>query len=171
MMRFYLLILVVFIAGCMTAPPQPIPVEEKVFEVPGVSQKDLFSRARVWFGDSFISPESVITFEDANAGEIRGRSDSQIVFSEESIKKMKTANVLMNLGGENPVYEPEYLKYSIQISVKEGKARMVLTNFTHTVERQFAEDVPIFAKTNANRLFVSFEKAIQSELASKDESW
>ena len=74
--EFVFLIGVISLASCMTTPiPLPEPIEQ-IFEVLDVSGE--YSRARVWFGDSFTSAKDAITFEDVNAREIRGRSYSEV---------------------------------------------------------------------------------------------
>lgn len=106
-MKNLTLISLLLLTSCMvTQLPTEQTTLEKVIEVPGVSQNDLYVRANTWFVRTFNSAESVIEFQDKESGKIAG-------------KYIVGYNYLLT----------EYLgKQTITVDVKEGKARIRIEN-------------------------------------------
>ena len=65
---FSIALFAVILLGCATTFEE----RESVFEVPGVSQDEIFKRARLWIAETFVSAEDVITFDDADLGIVKG---------------------------------------------------------------------------------------------------
>jgi hypothetical protein len=68
---------ILFIASCSSAPP-PVKLSEplafsEVVDVTNVSQTELFTRANIWFVNTFNNAESVIEFSDKDSGVIVGK--------------------------------------------------------------------------------------------------
>jgi hypothetical protein len=66
-----------FLYACGTMMGAKAPEEarrfEKVIDVPGFSKSDLYVKANAWFVETFNSAESVIEFQDKEAGKIMGK--------------------------------------------------------------------------------------------------
>lgn len=83
----------------------------EVVQVPGVSQAELYARAKLWFANTFKSAKDVVQAEDKDAGIIQGTGFQDITV------------VSMGL----PVREK--LWYTIKIALKEGRYKYNITDF------------------------------------------
>lgn len=56
-------------------PTSPMEMRsfKKIFEIPNISKDELYIRANAWFVNTFNSAESVIQFQDKDAGKIMGK--------------------------------------------------------------------------------------------------
>ncbi len=72
------IILAVFmLSGCGTvmgvkAPPEASSME-KIIDIAKADKDELYIKANTWFVDTFVSAESVIEFQDKEAGKIAGK--------------------------------------------------------------------------------------------------
>ncbi len=65
------------LAGCATTPQQPSePVKfEKVYQIDGLNQAQIYDGARQWFAVAFASANAVIQYEDKASGTIIGKGN------------------------------------------------------------------------------------------------
>ena len=89
---------------------------EKVIQADSVKKDVIYNGLKEWVGMSFKSAKNVIEMDDKEAGIILLRPVSDY--------KMKG---LTYLGFEG------YLKYTIKLSLKDGRFKVVVTNFEHSV--------------------------------------
>ncbi len=67
--------LIFALASCASAPAEnweELATYEKIVDVPGKSQSEIYILANKWMVENFNSAESVIEFQDKEAGEIAG---------------------------------------------------------------------------------------------------
>lgn len=90
------------------------PVESaKVVAVTGVNQKALFQKSRQWFSEYFVSGESVVDYEDAQAGTIIGKGVGKI--------------------GSDPLGIIAYkIRFTIRIDTKDGRMKITTKILSHT---------------------------------------
>jgi hypothetical protein len=65
-----------FVLSCsFDRPTSPMEMRlfEKIFEIQNTPKNELYIRANAWFVDTFNSAESVIQFQDKEAGKIMGK--------------------------------------------------------------------------------------------------
>lgn len=74
---FTLLLVIAVTNACATMTGAKAPQEsrsiEKIIEIANVSKSDLFVRVNSWFVDAFTSAESVIEYQDKEAGRVMGK--------------------------------------------------------------------------------------------------
>ena len=106
-MKNLTLISLLLLTSCVvTQLPTEQTTLEKVINVPGVAQNELYVRANTWFVKTFNSAESVIEFQDKEAGKIAGKY---------------SLNYSLMLS-------PFRSTQSITVDVKESKARIRIEN-------------------------------------------
>ena len=91
----------VILLGCATTFEE----RESVFEIPGVSQDEIYKRARLWIAETFVSAEDVITFDDADLGIVKGTA----------------------IGGYRPALDWEgyvEFKYNFSVYTRDGGAKL-----------------------------------------------
>lgn len=100
----------------------------EVIQAPGVSDKELYNRARDWFTTHYRSVEFVATLQvdDWEAGKLTGNARIPVVLNPQ--------------GGLSGVYS---LYHLVRVQVKEGRFKYEVTNFTHSVLRGVSTDIRI----------------------------
>lgn len=88
-------------------------VYEQVIDVPDKTKSQLFSNAKVWMANTFVSSKDVIQSEDKEAGNIIGKGFTKVYF-----KSMVT------------IERNDY--FTIQIDVKDNKYRYKIHDITVT---------------------------------------
>lgn len=65
------------LSGCATTPQSPSePVKfEKVYQIDGLNQAQIYDGARQWFATAFRSANAVIQYEDKATGSIIGKGN------------------------------------------------------------------------------------------------
>jgi len=111
MKKIYIFISLIFIlVGCFTIASDIEPVKGEVgsliVELENISKDELYIMANSWAVDTFVSAESVIEFQDKEAGIIKGKYFTSFL---------------------NGIYLIN-VKTIITVEVKEGKARIQLTD-------------------------------------------
>lgn len=103
----FITIVMILITGCATikVPPE-MRTFEKIVEISNQSKNDLYIKANSWFVSTFNSAESVIEFQDKEAGKIMGK----YVFS--------------YMEG---IYYYD-IKQTISIDIKDSKVRIVISD-------------------------------------------
>jgi|AntAceMinimDraft_9_1070365.scaffolds.fasta_scaffold29049_2 hypothetical protein len=75
--NYLILLIVILFVSCVTydraITPEEMKTYEKIFEIPNTNQNELYVRANSWFVNAFKSAESVIQFQDKDAGKIMGK--------------------------------------------------------------------------------------------------
>lgn len=104
------ILLLVIASGCATmmgakATPE-MRTYERIIEIPGQTKDQIYIRANSWFVETFNSAESVIEFQDKEAGKIMGK----YVFS--YAEGVYTYSV----------------KQTVDISIKDDKVRVIINN-------------------------------------------
>lgn len=89
---------------------------EKVIQADSLKKDAIYNGLKEWVGMNFKSAKSVIEMDDKEAGILLLRPLSNY--------KMKG---LTYLGFEG------YLKYTIKLNIKDGRFKVVITNFEHSV--------------------------------------
>jgi hypothetical protein len=79
------------------------------------SKQELYVRAREWFARTYNSSNSVIQYEDKEAGKIIGKAVMQVYHK---------------VFGSN--YPSGYIHYTVSIFLKDGRYRFEFTDFYHT---------------------------------------
>lgn len=103
-------ILLLIASGCATmmgakATPE-MRAYERIIEIPGQTKDQIYIKANSWFVETFNSAESVIEFQDKEAGKIMGK----YVFS--YAEGVYTYSV----------------KQTVNISIKDDKVRVIINN-------------------------------------------
>jgi hypothetical protein len=75
-------------------------------QVDSVSKKDLFNRAKSWFGETYKNSKEVLQIQDIENGELLGKA----IFNYSS---------------------NEYVRYTIKILIKDGKYKCEIYEFEH----------------------------------------
>ena len=100
------------LAGCTVTEYKPVEVTT-VVDVPNQNQKILYRKTRQWFSQYFVSGESVIDYEDPEAGTIIG-------------------NGITNIGSD-PFGLIQYdIEYNVRIDTKDNKFRALTKIIKHT---------------------------------------
>ncbi|MDZ4288983.1 MAG: DUF4468 domain-containing protein, partial [Prosthecobacter sp.] len=90
--------------SCVTQPTVPVETTE-VVEVSGQGQRAIYDKSRQWFSEYFVSGESVVDYEDPQAGTIIGKGVGKI--------------------GTYPLGIIEYnIKYTLRIDTKDGRFKV-----------------------------------------------
>ena len=145
---FILLLSILLFWSCANMPDmEPVTgeVDSRTIDVPGAAQDDLYIIANSWMVDRFVSAESVIEFQDKEAGMIKG-------------KYVTSISDLWN------IYN---IKTTVTVQVKEEKARIVLADpyiiGYGELRNKGAYDK---AKVEWSALIDSFAQAIKTQKAS-----
>jgi hypothetical protein len=85
-----------------------------VVQVPGVSQAELYTRAKLWFADTFKSAKEVVQADEKDAGIVQGRGWAPIS--------------IHFIGARRPTTDFK-LWQTIKIMVKDGRYRYEISSF------------------------------------------
>lgn len=143
------------------AMPQYSPVESaKVVAAPGWKQKPLFQKSRQWFSEYFVSGESVVDYEDVEAGTIIGKGIGTI--------------------GSDPLGIIQYrIHYTVRIDTKDGRLRVTTKIIKHTnTDHQRTYDVGHVPKGREDKairhmaeIVNNIEKYVTSGAQSASSDW
>jgi len=120
-MKAFLLALLIFAPMLMRAQSVVLPIDSTthkvtftgVVQVPGVTQADLYSRAREWFATNFNSGKAVLDMDDKEAGKMIGKA-----YADFSLRAPLVGDITQKLWRQVKVY------------VKDGRYRYELTEFS-----------------------------------------
>ena len=93
----------------------PITYTEVIKVDSNVSSKELYIRARTWFAETYRSAKDVIQMDDKESGILVGKGNFKY-----------TSSVFMGSEGTKG-----WVRYTITISVKDGRYKYEITNFNH----------------------------------------
>lgn len=141
------------VSGCVSTETYK-PVELTNFiEVQDMDQKVLFNKTRQWFSEYFVSGESVIDYEDKEAGTIIG-------------------NGIADVGSEAFGIIQHGIHFTLRVDTKDGKLRVLTKIIKHTNSDStngtydavyVAEDRIVKAKVEIDLLVKSLENHIQKQ--------
>jgi hypothetical protein len=131
------LFLLLFIAPAFSYS-QNVPIDSltnkivfsEVVKVDSVSKDELYTRAREWFAKTFKSAQDVLQMDDKESGKLIGKGSSKGV----NHLQLSTNSF--------------YLNYMISITIKDGRYRYEVTDFT-------AKDEPTQYRLNPSLLLLS----------------
>jgi hypothetical protein len=83
----------------------------EVVQAPGVSQSELYSRAKLWFASTFKSAKDVVQADEKEAGVVQGTGWS--------------TTYVKSLG----IPSPQKLWYTVKIAVKDGRYKYDISSF------------------------------------------
>lgn len=104
----YIPLLAILFASCRPLPVMRFGASETV-DMPGVSKDKLYQRAVEWFNETFKNTKAVIQSQDKEAGTFYAKGAFEFFLS-----------------GRTDV-----ITFSINIAVKDGKYRYVISDFNH----------------------------------------
>lgn len=109
----------VVLGGCATAPQQPSePVKfEKVYQIEGLNQAQIYDGARQWFATAFRSANAVIQYEDKATGSIIGKGNMPYRCS-------GFADCMTVTSGDR-------VDFTVRVDTKDGRMRVSYDNLTH----------------------------------------
>lgn len=116
--QFFILVFSIFIfTFSFSQEPiaEPLTFSEVVKVDTSVSAKELYSRARTWFAETYRSAQDVIQMEDKEEGKIVAKG---------AIKY--NSNVFVGSLGTKG-----WIRYTLTIIVKDGRYKFDMTNFIH----------------------------------------
>ena len=107
------------LVGCATTPQQPSePVKfEKVYQIEGLNQAQVYDGARQWFATAFRSANAVIQYEDKTTGSIIGKGNMQYRCS-------GFADCMTVTAGDR-------VDFTVRVDTKDGKMRVSYDNLSH----------------------------------------
>lgn len=137
------LILLVTLASCATyGTVDDIHSEKLVVEAPGNSAEDLYVKAASWMVDSFNSSDSVIEYEDKEAGIIKGKFrivDSRYDFEMSVTVETRPERARLSIIPTG-IYG-NYNEYLVQSSIDEYNAEclLLLESFKAAIQAPYEE--------------------------------
>ncbi|MBW8003643.1 MAG: DUF4468 domain-containing protein [Planctomycetes bacterium] len=163
MKNYILAIFIASLLGCASVIPNIEPVTGEVasliVEREDESKDNLYIKANSWAVDTFVSAESVIEFQDKEAGVIKGKYLIEIV---------------------NGIYYLD-IKTTITIQAKDNRCRILLTdplmrftgdvlNGTYRYSKPYnpinTQAVLDQSKSHWDKLIISFKQAMEKEIPS-----
>ncbi|RYL22178.1 DUF4468 domain-containing protein [Acinetobacter piscicola] len=107
------------LSGCATTPQQPAePVKfEKVYQIEGLNQSQIYDGARQWFATTFRSANAVIQYEDKTTGSIIGKGNMQYRCS-------GFADCMTVTTGDR-------VDFTVRVDTKDGRMRVSYDDLVH----------------------------------------
>lgn len=127
-----IMIIALVVLGINTAQAQQKFTVEKVITAEGMTKSQIYVKVNEWFATTYNSSNDVIQMNDKEAGIMVGNG------SESYFKK----------GMAYGCYSGR-LKYTIKVSAKEGRYKVELTNWMHTIKRGNAPQCELGMLTTA----------------------
>jgi hypothetical protein len=127
--------------GCAMTPIAPIENVQKVYEMPGLSQGQIYDASRQWFAESFKSANAVIQYEDKTSGSIIGKGTM----------KFPCMGVFQCLA-----YMTATVDFTIRVDTKENKMRVTYNDLT--IKRPASYNSGIYSSATENPIYLQSEK-------------
>lgn len=107
------------LGGCAATPQQPVtPVKfEKVYEMGGLTQAQIYDGARQWFATAFRSANAVIQYEDKATGSIIGKGNMPY-------RCAGFADCMLVTGGDR-------VDFTVRVDTKDNRMRVSYENLVH----------------------------------------
>lgn len=178
-MKYLLLLILSF--SCLLAQAQiDLPMENgkiiytEVVTADDKSQDELYASAREWFAKTYNSANNVIQMEDKESGKLVGKALSDVYHK--------------GLGMRHPSGN---IRYTIAVSVKDGRYKYEITDFYHTGEtnattvgncedminpsRKYSKKILHHyleqLNDNTNALIASLKDAMATEVNAASDDW
>jgi hypothetical protein len=156
----YVIFLSVILYGCGTMMGAKASEEarrfEKIIDIPNLSKSEIYIKANAWFVETFNSAESVIEFQDKEAGKIMGKYTYK--YDEGVCTYM--------------------VRQTISIDIRENKIRFIINDpyfkRTSCLGEVFNESYsPLVTQKGTNKAWVVWEKTSNSlvDYLKNDDSW
>ncbi|EPX2313329.1 DUF4468 domain-containing protein [Acinetobacter baumannii] len=149
------------LAGCATTPQQPSePVKfEKVYQIDGLNQAQIYDGARQWFAVAFASANAVIQYDDKASGTIIGKGNMRYPCSGMECLAM-TGN--------------ERVDFTVRVDTKDGKMRVGYDGLTYSAPSHMsagimmpAQNYPITESRKSTPLIISKINTLSDDMAEK----
>lgn len=146
MKKIYIGILfAVALSGCATTPLVPITNVQKVYDMPSLTQPQIYDASRQWFAESFKSANAVIQYEDKTSGSIIGKGNM----------RFPCIGAFQCLA-----YATATVDFTIRVDTKEGKMRVTYNDLT--IKRPASYTSGIFQSASENPVSLESEKSAVS---------
>lgn len=143
-------------AGFVKKADPALRTYEKIVDLPNQTKNDLYIKANSWFVHTFTSAESVIEFQDKEAGKIMG-------------------NYTFDFGVGLDIYT---IRQTISLDIKDNKIRVIISNPFYKLGRNTLTGlsgsyIPLESEAGISRCYPEWYKLIDSLEVSmkKDTSW
>ena len=149
--NYLILLIVILFVSCVTydrpIAPEEIRTFEKIIEIPNTTKDELYIKANEWFVNTFNSAESVIQFQDKEAGKIMGKYKFRIVVGHP---------VSLNAG----------MKSTISVDVKDNRAKIFIQGLTSDFGADLTNDLEFVKEARKvwNKMALSLEKSLNKEV-------
>ncbi|WP_202740557.1 DUF4468 domain-containing protein [Acinetobacter sp. 'aerobic (ED)'] len=123
------------LTGCATTPQKPAePVKfEKIYQIDGLNQAQVYDGARQWFATAFRSANAVIQYEDKTTGSIIGKGNM-------AYRCSGFADCMTVTAGDR-------VDFTVRVDTKDGRMRVGYDNLTHYKPAQMINGVR-YSETN-----------------------
>src|SRR5690606_17454969 len=122
-MKKLLLFIMLIVSGSAFAQSNEIPWDEngevtftEVVQVEGVDAADLYTRAKLWFTETYNSSKDVIQMDDKEAGVIVGKGLSKLYIDFKSVQV------------------PANMLYTVKVYLKDGRYKYEITDIRYENE-------------------------------------
>lgn len=149
------------LSGCATTPKQPVEQAkfEKIYQLEGLNQAQVYDGARQWFAVAFQSANAVIQYEDKSTGTIIGKGNMRYPCSGMECLAM-TGN--------------ERVDFTVRVDTKDGRMRVGYNNLTYSAPsymssgiRMPAQNYPITESRKSTPLIINNLNKFSDEMAEK----
>lgn len=121
-MKHLVYVLVLISSSVFAQGTVPTPDYSKIYEVPSVTQKDIYNRSRAWVATIFKSAQNVIQYENPEEGKIICKGTIQIDATG------------LGMNGTIHTSQAGYVHFVMQIETKEGRCRVLINNLVHEAQ-------------------------------------
>ena len=134
-------VFVAALSGCVMTPAAPITNVQKVYEMPALTQAQIYDASRQWFAESFKSANAVIQYEDKVSGAIIGKGNM----------KFPCVGVFQCIA-----YMTATVDFTIRVDTKDNKMRVTYNDLT--IKRPASYNSGIFQSASENPIYLQSEK-------------
>uniref|UniRef100_UPI003216C0D2 DUF4468 domain-containing protein n=1 Tax=uncultured Draconibacterium sp. TaxID=1573823 RepID=UPI003216C0D2 len=138
-----LILLSLLIFGCTVQKiiPSEESTIEKIIEIPDRSKNELYISANSWFVETFRSAESVIQFQDKEAGKIMGK---YVYFAQKGLSSID-------------------IQQTISIDIKDNRVRVNINDPRYRLNGiAFIDYMPVNDRKTLDQVHVEWNKLIES---------
>jgi hypothetical protein len=114
-LSFLAALIILSLCRCAPPPKSGAPLEYTLVDSLSGTKDDLYVKAHEWLAKTFVSANDVIQMQDKDAGKLIGKGALSI----------QTDNGVL-MGG----VKTSYVRYTLSITVKTGKYKCVISDFT-----------------------------------------
>ncbi|WP_212005781.1 DUF4468 domain-containing protein [Chitinophaga sp. HK235] len=118
-MKTFLLLIIAFIPAALSAQIDTAITYSRINPVENTSKDELYSRAHAWFNATFKNAKDVLQITDRESGHLAGKGIGIMSFNQKAALGVKQTVTTM-------------LKFNIDVWVKDGKYKYVITSIDAT---------------------------------------